>query len=156
MNTIASQLESLSPGDVPLEIFNQIARLVVTPVIELVIYRMTDTQGIEVFLSKRSDTDAIWPGQYHLPGGIVSAKNTDQGLEQIAKNLVTKSILMPTRSPVFAANKLIKVERGAEIAIVFKYDATDDDYVGGEFYPISNLPKSLITGHSDMIDSILA
>src|SRR5207248_4789571 len=69
---IVRGLSKLQPGRLPLDVFLEVARLTVTPVIEIVPICRQD--GIlRVLLMKRSDDDPIWAGLWHTPGTVIRA-----------------------------------------------------------------------------------
>jgi hypothetical protein len=121
LNTdIIAGLANLEPGKLPLDIFNQIARLTVTPVVEIVpFYREQDGQ-LKVFLLQRSDDDPLWAGMYHVPGGAVIATDTPGSFSDALERITVDKLIdyQPT-TPRLIDTQLCKVSRGTEVAIIY-------------------------------------
>lgn len=56
---LSNILAKIEPGKLPLEIFNQVARLTVMPVIEVVPFYI-ENGDIKVYLLKRHMSDDLW------------------------------------------------------------------------------------------------
>ena len=68
--SISQELAGLEPGRIPLDVFGQIARLTVTPVVEVVPF-YNSGKVTKVYLLKRASNDPLWADLYHVPGGII-------------------------------------------------------------------------------------
>jgi hypothetical protein len=66
----AACLERLEPGRQPLPLFTQMARLVVTSIVEIVPFD-SKSDWPSVLMAKRPDDDPWWPGEWHLPGAVL-------------------------------------------------------------------------------------
>lgn len=116
MSTNVVNLSILEPGKLPLEVFNEIARLTVTPVLELII---TDRKA--VLLNKRLSTDQYWPNQYCMPGSIIYPGGPESLKEYVDKILLKIGISNST-DPRLIGIELCSTERGKEIAIIYRID----------------------------------
>ena len=154
MSTSSVDLTSLEPGNLPLEVFNAIARVTVTPVVELII-----TDGQAVLLRRRSDTDPYWPGQYCLPGSIIYSggpKSIDGYISKILKSLNIDT----TTKPQLVDIGLYTTKRGDEVAIVYRLDLehyTDTSLDNSaHFIQVPDLRDiNIINEHLDILQSFL-
>ena len=154
MSTSSVDLTSLEPGNLPLEVFNAIARVTVTPVVELII-----TDGQAVLLRRRSDTDQYWPGQYCLPGSIIYSggpKSIDGYISKILKSLNIDT----TTKPQLVDIGLYTTKRGDEVAIVYRLDLehyTDTSLDNSaHFIQVPDLRDiNIINEHLDILQSYL-
>ena len=146
--TLIESLGKLQPGNIPLDIFNAIAKLMVMPVVEIVIKNNRN----QIFLLQRPSDDKFWPNQYHVPGKIITPNDKNIEIADIVKNVFIKLGFSENQiTPIFVASKLCIVERGAEIALIYKIEVTDENVPNGLFYDSDNLPADMITGHHDFI-----
>lgn len=107
-------LDNITPGKIPEQLFYQIARLTVTPVVELLI---TDNNSSVIILKKRSQTDKYWPGQYCIPGRIISA-NFNGSVPDIADNIMA-DMKLKDYTMRLAGIELVNTNRGKELAIIY-------------------------------------
>jgi hypothetical protein len=155
MSTSSVNLLSLEPGNLPLEVFNAIAHITVTPVIELVI-----TDGRAVLLRRRPNTDQYWPGQYCLPGSIVYSggpKSFDGYVSKILKGL---NIGITTK-PQLVDIGLYTTRRGDEVAIIYRLDLEhhSDAPLGdnAQFIQVSDLSDiNIINEHLEILQGFLS
>lgn len=144
-------LAQLEPGRLPFDIFTEVCRLTVTPVLEVVCFRRDDMDKIEVALLKRSADDPNWPNMYHVPGAVITPTDIDAGLEGVADRICTEKLsIKGVSKPKFIMNKLCKVKRGVELAVVFAVE-TEDEIAGVQLYDVNALPDNLIEGHGAFI-----
>ncbi len=143
-------LSKLEPGFLPYEIFVQLARLVVMPIIEFVPLR-SKGDTIEVLLLERSKHDEIWPGEVHAPGTVVRATDTQgeiyKAFERIHKDELRGTIVSDGH---FVGTILHQSKRGMEHAQIFWVEVYDEAKVG-TFYPADNLPDNLIESQRQFI-----
>ena len=107
-------LDNITPGKIPEQLFYQIARLTVIPVVELLI---TDNNSSVIILKKRSQTDKYWPGQYCIPGRIISA-NFNGSVPDIADNIMA-DMKLKDYTMRLAGIELFDTDRGKELAIIY-------------------------------------
>lgn len=143
-------LTKLEPGFLPYDIFVQVARLVVLPIIEFVPLR-TFGGRTEVLLLEREKDDNIWPGELHTPGTVV--RPTDSTGEMYkAFERIRKDELLNTKisDAHFAGTQMHPSRRGMEHAQIFWVEVYEEPRVG-EFYPIQKLPHNLMESQVDFI-----
>jgi hypothetical protein len=140
-------LAKLEPGRLPFDIFTEVCRLTVTPVLEVVCFKQNDIGKMEVALLKRSADDPNWPNMYHVPGAVIIPTDIDTGLEGVVNRICTEKLSISSASrPTFVMNGLCKVSRGVELAVVFAIEV-EGEITGGQFHNVDTLPDSLVEGH---------
>lgn len=146
-------LMALTPGKVPPDIFNGIARLTVTPVVELVI---TTKNG--VVLKQRPSTDAFWPNQYCLPGKIIFA-NGPSSVEEYVRAINENVGLTCSKDAQFCGLKLYHTKRGDELAVIYGQvfgGAIAGLRNGFEFVQFADLGSlNLVAEHTDILQAYI-
>ena len=154
-NDIVASLAALEPGKLPLEIFNQVARLSVTPVVEIAPFYRDESGKLKVFLLQRGENDVLWAGMYHVPGGIVLATDAPGSFsDALQRVLDSKLVSYQPTPPKLIDTQLCRVSRGTEVAIVFTVlllTAPDETLL---FDP-ENLPSNMIEGQAEFIQAAL-
>lgn len=137
-------LKRLEPGFQPFAVFEQLARLVVLSIIEVVPLRMHDGQ-LEVLLIEKEDEPFI--GQLHTPGTVVRTTDigsTRDGLwEPFARLFHEELGDIAVGRPYFAGNIIHRNERGAEQAQVYWVEVMGEQKIGA-YYPVDKLPENII------------
>lgn len=155
ISTSTNILSKLEPGRLPLEVFTEICRLTVTPVLEVICLRKNDLGQIEVALLQRPKSDATWPGMYHVPGTVITATDINLGLEGVIDRICKEKLSLSfTNAPVFVSNELCLVKRGAELAVIYMTEV-EGELTSGSFYHVDALPIKLIEGHENFIAQAL-
>jgi len=153
----ADLLGKLEPGFLPLPIFEQVARLVALPVLELVPFRWHG-DAVEVLLIQRSSDDPLWPGMWHTPGTVVRATDlyTDDGKDWAPFNRLMHDELKetPIGKPRFVASLLHQSKRGVEQAQVYWVEVLGEAHTG-QFFPLPNLPDNLIASQRKFIEEAI-
>ncbi|MDB5183165.1 MAG: hypothetical protein JWO47_949 [Candidatus Saccharibacteria bacterium] len=151
---LTSLLRKLKPGFLPFDIFIEIARLTVLPIIEFVPLRMYDGK-VEVLLLPRSQDDKFWPGQLHTPGTVIRATDTDEG-RHTAFGRITKNELKDTAigEPHYVGSSLNKSKRGMEQILIFWVEVKSEPRAGS-FYKASQLPELLMESQRGFISQAL-
>ena len=80
-------LRELEPGQLPLDIFLEVAKLTVTPILEVVPLRLKSDK-VQVLLFEREKSDPIWGGKLHTPGTIIRASDRGGNLEDAFKRVL--------------------------------------------------------------------
>jgi ADP-ribose pyrophosphatase YjhB (NUDIX family) len=139
VETIASLLEKISPGLLPLPIFKQVARLLTTVTVVLVPLMTVDNK-IKVLLTQREETDPYYPGYFHPPGTILRA--SDETVQRAFERLLTKELHNPQvkTQPVFVNFVHEQIGRGREVALVHWIELEAKGNTG-EFFDGDNLPE---------------
>lgn len=141
-----------SPGQIPLEIFNEIARLTVVPVVEVIMI----SQG-KIFLLKRPTDDKYWPDQYCLPGKILSPSG-HSSIEDYITEICHRFGVPDGDKAHFSGAKLYKTKRGTELAVVYQVEAQDPNDLKnkGSLIAIRDLEEiNVISEHVDIIATFI-
>lgn len=156
---VAEALHGLEPGFLPFPIFTEVARLVVTPCLELVCFRVGPDGTIQVLLTKRGADDPNWPNQLHSPGTVIRATDVnDDGTFSSAIGRIVRQELgdMELRTaPKLVTHLFHHVKRGVEIGFVhWVVVGSAPDHC--EFYDVTALPDNLIEHHYKVIATALS
>lgn len=137
-------LKKLEPGFFSYDIFVQLARLVVMPIIEIVPLRMTGLGSVEVLLLSRGSDDPIWPNMVHTPGTVIRATDDEDDMFGAFKRILETELGGTKISvPYFVGSIFHHSRRGAEQAQVYWVEVLESPRVG-KFYSMSALPDNLI------------
>lgn len=148
---ITNALSILEPGKLPLNIFNQIARLTVTPVVEVVPFYRKPDGSLHVFLLQRGSDDPLWANMYHVPGAIVSATDSPGSFSDTLKRVSTNKLANYEPSdPVFVDVQFCEVARGMEVAIVYTTQLATSPSDDSLFDPLK-LPSNMIEGQAEFV-----
>jgi hypothetical protein len=148
---LAQLLAELEPGFLPYEIFKQVARLVVLPIIEFVPVRQKDGQ-VEVLLLNRSKFDDIWPGELHTPGTVIRPTDSTGEIYKAFDRILNDELAgTKVSSPHYVGSILHSSKRGMEQAQVYWVEVLEEPKVG-QFYQISNLPKNTMQSQTAFIN----
>ena len=154
----ADLLGKLEPGFLPLPIFEQVARLVALPVLELVPFRWHG-DAVEVLLIQRSSDDPLWPGMWHTPGTVVRAtdlySNDDKDWAPFSRLMRDELKETPIGKPHFVASLLHQSKRGVEQAQVYWAEVLGEHNTG-QFFPLTDLPDNLIASQRKFIEEATA
>lgn len=151
---LTALLKRLQPGFLPFPVFQEVARLVTTPIVEVVPLRIHDGRT-EILLIPRLDDDPTWPGQLHVPGTTVRASDTpgsfDDAFDRIFKGEIAS---VTVRMSQFVLNVLHHSGRGMEASQVH-WAEVEGEPEEGEFYDVDNLPDSLVVSQRDFIPAAI-
>lgn len=148
---ITNALSILEPGKLPLNIFNQIARLTVTPVVEVVPFYRKPDNSLCVFLLQRSPDDPLWANMYHVPGAVVSATDSPGSfLDTLGRISTNKLANYKPSDPMFIDVQLCEVARGMEVAIIYTTQLTTSPSDSSLFDPLK-LPSNMIEGQAEFV-----
>jgi hypothetical protein len=145
-------LKELEPGFLPYDIFVEIARLVVLPIIEFVPLRMNKEGDVEVLLLSRGKDDPLWPDMLHTPGTVI--RPTDrEGEMYLAFERITKDELNATlvSRPYYVGSVFHGSKRGMEQSQVFWVEVLEEPKIG-KFYSANKLPVQLIDSQQRFIE----
>jgi len=153
MVKLAELLSQLRPGFLPQPVFIEVARLTVTPVVEVVPLRSARF-GPQVLLLERDQKDPTWPGMLHTPGSVVRATDREGSYtDALSRILLDELHAIATKSnPRFVGNFLHKVRRGMESAIVYYVEIAGEPRTG-DFYDISSLPPNVVDTQLGFIEA---
>jgi len=144
---LVALLKKLEPGFLPFEIFLQVARLVVLPIIEFVPLRMYEGR-VEVLLLERD----VWPFGLHTPGTVIrptdSTENNYQAFHRILHDELQDT---EVSDPHYVGSALHASPRGGEQAQVFWIEVVGEPKAG-TFYEADKLPDNLIQSQKNFIE----
>lgn len=142
-------LKKLNPGFQQFDIFNELARITVLPILEIVPLRLVDNKVVEVLLLKRGREDPVWPNELHTPGTVYRStdfKKSKEPFDRIMMELDGTEIA----NLQFVDVILNKSKRGVELAQIFWAEVLNEPKIG-EFYNVNRLPKNLMKSQVDFI-----
>ncbi|HTE57607.1 MAG TPA: hypothetical protein VK694_02600 [Verrucomicrobiae bacterium] len=144
--TLVELLQKLHPGFLPFEVFIEVARLVVLPIIEFVPLRTSEGR-VEVLLLERD----VWPFGLHTPGTVIratdSTKRNYQAFDRIMEELGGTEVALPH----YVGSNLHSSQRGVEQAQIFWVEVLGKPKAG-HFYPADNLPDNLMQSQENFIE----
>lgn len=153
---IAEGLSRLEPGFLPFEIFHQVARLVVLPIVEIVPLRTAADGTVEVLLLKRKADDPLFAGQLHTPGCVVLATDKPGSFETAFQRLTLGELQdVRTSEPVYVTQLLHHSGRGMESTHVYWVEVYGEP-TAGAFYPVDNLPANFMPSQLDFVPQAVA
>ncbi len=153
IKTVVDILSRLQPGELPLDLFLQTARLTVTPIVEVVPVRKTADGSTEVLLIERDGTDPVWSGKVHTPGTIIRSSDTDsQNGDAFRRILQGEMQGISTGEPVYVGSMLHRVKRGMEQIQVYVVEVHGEPTVG-KFYNANALPENLVDTQTGFIQA---
>jgi hypothetical protein len=149
----AASLMKLSPGFLPYPIFEQIARLVALPILEVIPLRLLNGK-VEVLLIERPADDPLWPRALHTPGTVIRA--TDISIKEQKQwepfRRIIEEELKATNvgPPQYVGIQLHESKRGIEQAQLYWVEVKGPPAIG-KFYNAKQLPDRLIASQLDFI-----
>lgn len=149
--SLVNQLGQITPGFLPSDVFDAVARLVVTPTVVLIPLFRRDNLT-RVVLTRREPDDSHYAGLLHPPGKIMLA--TDENLDAIFKRLLETELsdLRAYAPPVFVAPFFEQILRGREISLVY-YSEIADPGDAMASYECWDLPADVIATDIPRIES---
>ena len=155
MQKLADLLGKLHPGFLPFSVFQEVSRLVVTPIVEVVPLRIRANKT-EVLLVPRPDDDPVWPGQLHVPGTTVRATDTPGSFNDAFDRVFMGEIApVRVRMSQFVLNILHHSGRGMEASQVHWAEIKGES-TQGAFYDADNLPENIVVSQLDFIPQAIA
>lgn len=152
---VADLLKQLEPGFLPYPIFEQIARLVTLPIIEVIPLRWKQGK-VEVLLLERPADDPFWPKMLHTPGTVIRATDLHrpEADNQLAFDRIAHDELDDTEigQPNYVGSLFHKSKRGTEQAQLYWVEVVDEPKIG-RFYSVDALPASLIDSQVTFINA---
>lgn len=147
-------LGRLEPGFLPFSVFQEVTRLVATPIVEVVPLRIQDGTT-EILLIPRPDDDPVWPGQLHVPGTTVRASDTSGSFDDAFNRIFKGEIAsVKVRMSQFVLNILHHSGRGMEASQVH-WAEVEGEPEEGKFYDVNNLPDGLVASQRDFIPAAI-
>lgn len=146
--SVVKTFSKFRPGHLPQDVFYEVARTTVTPVIEVVPLRRGVDASVRALLFKRSASDKNWPDMHYIPGTIITANDSlESALHRVLNGCLTN---VETTDPIFVKNTMCATKRGVEIALVYFVEVKEEP-LEGSLHDILCLPEKIIEGHKDFI-----
>lgn len=135
-------------------LFNAIAKVTVSVAFEAVAIRKNPETGkSEVYMVRRPDDDAAYPGQWHVPGSVLRPHEKDNHVfSRLSKREFGTRIL---RSKFIAMVSHPREARGHFISLVYRVQVEGEPQ-GGKWFPLDGLPTTTVGFHKKYIIPIAA
>ncbi len=150
IDAVVSYLRNAQPGRQPLEIFIELARLVVLPTLEIIPLRKNPETGkTEVLMTKRPATDPWWPNLWHNPGTVLLASDKLDDVHDYSEpeKRVFEGEL---QGAVTVVKGLFEIDverretnRGQEISVICWAEVSGEPTVG-QYFALDALPTDLV------------
>lgn len=151
---LTTLLKKLEPGFLPYPIFEQVTRIIALPIIEFIPLRLNNEGGVDVLLLERPQSDTLFAGLLHTPGTVIRATDvrTTENDNWKAFDRILQEELLGTKAsaPYYVGSIFHASKRGAEQAQLYWVEILEEPKVG-VFYPVENLPDTLIDSQKDFI-----
>lgn len=155
IDSIVETLAKLDPGVLPAKVFHAIARIVATPIIEVVPIRH-GAAGPEVLLVRRESNDPVWPNQLHVPGTVVRASDKADNFKDAFERISGELGGIMLKKPVLATNIIHHSGRGVEVSQIYWIDITGVEPTIGDFFAADKLPEEIVHSQLDFIPAAVA
>jgi hypothetical protein len=130
------------------ELFNALARLTRSQAIESVCVRRSSPGGVlKIYLTRRAQTDAAYPGILHSPGSIQRPYET---VDMVLARLSAKEFGAPIVAHEFVCRYSTTEARGCFDCNVYLV-RIDGEPHGGTWYPVDALPTDVIDHHREQL-----
>ncbi len=141
----ASVLERLEPGYLPEPIFREVARLVTTPIVEVVPLHIGEDGKLQVLLTRRDANDPFWANKFHVPGTVVLATDEKGEFLDAFGRIFEGELgnITVTKKPVMFAHSHRETARGSEVAFLY-WALVEGEPVNGRYFDVEDLPTELI------------
>lgn len=150
IKTTTELLKKLEPGILPFPIFNEITRVFVASIIEIVPLR--ENNGItQVLLVRREADDPFWPSMWHTPGTVLRATDKKGDLNDAFRRILVNELeCYEELTPTFVNIRFSQSTRGSEFSAIFIIDLKEESK-NGEWFDVNNLPKELVKSQEELI-----
>lgn len=147
---IASEIISRVESPMPTVLFTEIARLVSTPLIELLPFSIIKDE-LQIRMIPRPEDDVVWKGQIHVPGNAFrGGENIEPVLQRLFQGELAQKALAGTIG--YLGINFHDSERGTEQAhICYFLEKKTNELRVGKLYPVDNLPNKVVPSQLPMI-----
>jgi hypothetical protein len=135
-------LGQLTPGLLPRDVFQAIARLMVTTT--FVVVPLAQRQGrTYVLLHRRAPDDLSYPAMLDTPGTVIRA--TDETLSAVYERLLGAELpaLSIKQGPVFVSYVYDLIVRGREVSLIHWIEL-GDEVERNDLFDVEDLPVDLV------------
>lgn len=147
---IASEIISRVEGSIPTILFTEIARLVSTPLIELLPFKIEGDQLL-IRMIPRPDDDLVWKGQIHVPGNAFRRReDIEPVLQRLFQGELAEKVVAGTIG--YLGINFHDSERGTEQAhVCYFVEQETNELKVGKLYSVGNLPDKVVPSQLPMI-----
>lgn len=147
---VASEIVSKVESPIPTILFTEIARLVSTPLIELLPFKI-DGDQLLIRMIPRPDDDVVWKGQIHVPG---SAFRPSEDIKPVLQRLFQGELAEKAIDGDigYLGIYFLNSERGTEQAhVCYFVEQETNELKVGKLYSVGNLPDKVVPSQLPMI-----
>lgn len=144
---LSQLLSKWAGGVLSTPVFTQLARIIPQPIIEVVIFRVSN-ETLETLLIPRPQDDILWPGMFHTSGTILRRSDflrDDQSPLNGAFERIKREINNDFASPPTFVGRLHRLsERGPDVSEVYIADLLENLSLQPSqiWYPVEQLPTN--------------
>ncbi|MDD3647382.1 MAG: hypothetical protein PHS44_02675 [Candidatus Dojkabacteria bacterium] len=144
INEIVKNFKKLKPGFQKFDVFRELCRICVTPVVEVLPVRKKRNR-IEVLLTKRSKDDAFWPDMFHMPGVVLLATDKDGSLSDAFERIFKGELggTNPKKMPTFVGYSFRNEKRGMGLSLLHWSDE-EAALNTGAWFDHCHLPENIL------------
>jgi hypothetical protein len=149
---VVGYLSQFQPGKLPFPVFNEIARILVTTVVEIIPLRIKNSQ-IEILFLEREESDPHWAGQLHTPGTIILSTDKEGDFTSAFERILEGELngTAAKSSPVFYGVCHQQNKRGRGIALLHYVEMSEDEPKAGTYFTLDNLPDTMVDSQEAFI-----
>jgi hypothetical protein len=139
---LCKQLNQLTPGFLPRNVFQSVARIMVTTTFVVVPLLRREDRTL-VLLERRSADDLYYPSMLNISGTVIRA--SDENLSAVFKRLVAleMSDAVIGQGPVFVGNVYDRIVRGKEISLIHWVEL-EDSLDPERLFDVEALPSDVV------------
>jgi hypothetical protein len=153
LSVVVESLKKLNPGFLPYPLFQEMARLIALPIVDVVPVRKGRSGRIEALLTQRDSHDAFWPNMWHNPGSVVRATDEDSNYVDAARRVFRDELNVAQVPELhFVTSFLHRTRRGTESTHVYWAELFDTPKTG-TFFDVAELPATTIGSHIGLIQA---
>lgn len=143
-------LSKFRPGYLPYPLFEEISRLTVNSVVEIVPLRKVDDK-IQVLLTERDEDDPIYAGIVHTPGTVIRSTDQEGSYQSAFERIFNDELAsVETSEPQYLGSVFHQIKRGREDAKIFFVEVRGEPATG-KFYDVDALPDNTMDSQIDFI-----
>lgn len=147
---VAAEIISRAGSPIPTILFTEMAKLVATPLIELLPFSINDGK-LSIRMIPRPEDDIIWKGQIHVPG---SAYRRRENIEPVLQRLFQGELAEKATGGniKYLGINFHDSERGTELAhVCYFVEEEEKELRVGQLYPVNALPDKVVPSQLPMI-----
>lgn len=150
IKTVTQLLKKLEPGLLPLSIFNEITRIFVSSIVEIV--PLKKKNGVtQVLLVRRESDDPFWPNMWHTPGTVLRATDRKGDLNDAFQRILNSELGCTEEiTPIFVDIRFSQSTRGSEFSAIYYINMVGKTK-NGEWFDASSLPQDLVKSQGELI-----